>query len=37
MLERKYRTHGWSVRVYHSLLGTVGVASWLLYAGVRGP
>jgi hypothetical protein len=37
MLERKYQTHDWSVRVCYSLLGTVGVASWLLYAGARGP
>jgi hypothetical protein len=37
MLERKYQTHEWLVRVNHSLLETVGVASWLLYAGARGP
>jgi hypothetical protein len=37
MLERKYQTQDWSVRVCHSLLSIVGVASWLLYAGARGP
>jgi hypothetical protein len=37
MLERKCQTYDWSVRVCHSLLGTVGVVSWLLYAGARGP
>jgi hypothetical protein len=37
MLERKYQTQDWSVRVNHSLLGIVIVDSWLLYAGARGP
>jgi hypothetical protein len=37
MRERKCQTHDWSVRVCHSHLGIVGVDSWLLYAGARGP
>jgi hypothetical protein len=37
MLERKYQTQDWSVRINHSLLGMVIVDSWLLYAGARGP
>jgi hypothetical protein len=36
MLERKFVTLDWSVRVGHSLLGVVIVDSWLLYVGVRG-
>jgi hypothetical protein len=31
MLERKYQTQDWSIRVNHSLLGIVSVDSWLLY------
>jgi hypothetical protein len=37
MLERKYNTQEWSIRVNHSLLGIVIVDLWLLYAGARGP
>jgi hypothetical protein len=37
LLERKYQTHDWPVRVCHSLLSIVGVDTWLLYAGARGP
>jgi hypothetical protein len=37
MLERKYQTQDWSVRINHSLLGMVIMDSWLLYVGARGP
>jgi hypothetical protein len=36
MLERKFVTMDWSVRVGHSLLGMIIVDSWLLYVGARG-
>jgi hypothetical protein len=36
MLERKFFTLDWSVRVGHSLLGMFIVDSWLLYVGARG-
>jgi hypothetical protein len=36
MLERKFVTMDWSVRVGHSLLGMIIVDSWLLYVGSRG-
>jgi hypothetical protein len=37
MLERKYQTQDWSVRINHSLLGMVIADSWLLYAGANDP
>jgi hypothetical protein len=37
LLERKYHTQDWSIRVNHSLIGNVIVDSWLLYAGASGP
>jgi Transposase IS4 len=36
MLECKFVTMDWSVRVGHSLLGTIIVDSWLLYVRARG-
>jgi hypothetical protein len=36
MLERKYVTHDWSMRVNLSLLGTCIVDAWLLHSGARG-
>jgi hypothetical protein len=37
MLEHRYNTQDWSIRVSDSLLGIVIVDSCLLYAGARGP
>jgi hypothetical protein len=36
MLEHRFVTLDWSVRVGHSLLGMIIVDSWLLYVGARG-